>query len=354
MLELGASLNRVAADAPEWPVLTTASESAPWRTLARQLRPLLRVNGLVKLPPELWFTACLACTAAILAGVYRLPFSLPTLAVAEFIGVHYLIPLAGVAVCGACVVAGGGRAAAHTFCVALPCYAVVLVIHFNVKLWAPHINPVLYDSVYWQIDRHLYWLVDLCMTLRTAISGIVPLGGMFYLQGFILLFYVAFCYHAFRTPGKLRQLTMSVLLLQGLGGLAYLALPALGPFLYEQGLNAAVGDVQRDMLDFYRHSVALGSDWLVLHGSDGFVKGLAAMPSLHAGATWLFFIFAWKHAPRLVPFYLPLLAYIFIAAVSTRWHYLVDLPAGMLLAWLSLWLAERLVPDTSEARILAD
>ena len=334
--------------------MTDISDTAPAPRLAELARLVIdSVKKLAMLPPEVLFVAFMACTAVFFSHRYGLPFSLPSLRIAEALGIHYLIPLIGVGICGGCVVAGGGRSGTRLLSIALPCYAAVLLIHFNLKLWAPHINPVLYDDLYWRIDEQLHWLVELCMGTRRALDPVVAPGGLFYLQSFILLFYTAFCYHAFRTPTKLRQLTMSVILLQGLGGLSYLAFPALGPFLYEHGLNSSISDIQRDMLAFYQQSVEIGPSWLAQHGSEGLVKGLGAMPSLHAAGTFLFFLFAWKHARRLAFVYAPFIAYIFVAAVTTRWHYLIDLPAGLVLAFVSVKLAERLVPDETTPRPLA-
>ena len=60
------------------------------------------------------------------------------------------------------------------------------------------------------------------------------------------------------------------------------------------------------------------------------------MPSLHAGGSFLFLLFALRHDRRLVWIMLPLWAFISVDAIANRWHYLVDLPAGMVLAWLSV------------------
>jgi len=273
------------------------------------------------------------------------PFSF-TMAGAPWRAVDWLL---GLGIWGSFALAGNRRCGMHALLVALPCYAAILIIHFNLKLWAPHINPALYDGVYWGIDQQFRWLVDFCMATRVAISGIVPLGSTFYLQSFMLLFYVGFCYHAFRTPEKFRELTIAAMLLQGLGGISYMAFPALGPFLYEHGLNETISDVQQHMLAFYLASVQSGPAWLAQHGSEGLAKGLAAMPSLHAAGTFMFILFAWKHARRLVVFYAPFMLYILVAAVATRWHYLIDLPAGVLLAWISVQLAGRLVPADEAA-----
>jgi hypothetical protein len=54
-----------------------------------------------------------------------------------------------------------------------------------------------------------------------------------------------------------------------------------------------------------------------------------------------------------VPVYLPLVVYIFVAAVSTRWHYLIDLPAGLALAFVCVKLAEWLLPNDPEPQHIA-
>src|SRR3546814_14588429 len=38
--------------------------------------------------------------------------------------------------------------------------------------------------------------------------------------------------------------------------------------------------------------------------------------------------------------YIPILAYILIMAVASRWHYIIDIPVGMTLAWASYKLAD--------------
>src|SRR3546814_1028870 len=102
------------------------------------------------------------------------------------------------------------------------------------------------------------------------------------------------------------------------------------------------------MLEFYRYSVATGPAFLAKHGSINFTVGLAAMPSLHSASAYLFFLFAWKHGKVLVPLYSFILAYILIMAVASRWHYIIDIPVGMTLAWASYKLADWFTPLRSE------
>jgi len=294
--------------------------------------------------PELLFTLGFLLLLLAVSFVLNLPISLPTIGSAAFVGVHYLFPLLGVGVWGAFAMRGQRGSLPWVFLIALPCYAVMLLVHFNFKLWIPHINPNLYDAFYWETDQSMHALVDACITIRRWLDPIISVDGNFYMTGFIVLFYVSFCYHALWTPDRFRQLFLAALLFQGLGTLAYLPFPALGPFIYEPGLGNLVVSAQQDMLKFYQSSVAQGPVWLAANGSAHLVAGLAAMPSLHSGGAFLFFLFAWKHGRILVPLYALILLFIMFAAVATRWHYIIDIPPGLALGWLSVWLAEKLAP----------
>lgn len=296
--------------------------------------------------PELWFTGALLALTFGVSAALGLRFNLPNTDRAAFVGIHYLYPLLGVAVWGAFAMFGQRRNAAKTFLVALPCYAVVLLCHFNLKLWAPHINPVLWDDLYWQTDVALRPLVDLCIAIRHMVAPVIPLESNFYMVAFIAMFYLSFCLHALRNARDFRTLFLAALFFQGMGAIAYLIMPAVGPFLYETGIEPMATAAQNSMLIAYQANVAGGNDWIAEHGAAHLTVGLAAMPSLHTGGSFLFLLFAWRYARVLLPLYLPLFAFISIDAVASRWHYFIDLPVGILLAMGCAWAAEKLNPRT--------
>ena len=298
--------------------------------------------------PEVWFTAALLGLVMMLSMILGFPVHLPQGDQASFVGIHYLYPLAGLAVWGLVAFVGQRRNLAKTFLVALPCYAVVLVCHFNLKLWAPHINPTLWDSTYWRIDTALHPIVATCFAIRRAIAPVIPLESNLYLTAFITMFYVSFCFHAVRSTHDFRTLFLAALLFQGLGALAYLVMPALGPFTFEQGVEPLTTGNQQAMLAAYHANMAGGAQWIAAQGGTFLVAGVAAMPSLHAGGSFLFLRMAWRHARVLVPLYSVLFGYIAIDAIATRWHYLLDLPAGIALALFCVWAAEKLNPRTEE------
>ena len=297
--------------------------------------------------PELAFTLGIAVITAMFCFGWGLPFNLPDPSSAAFVGMHYLYPLLGLFAWAVIAIVGQRNQRAWTFLLALPCYVVVLYCHFNLKLWVPHINPALWDDLYWQIDRALYPLVDASFALRRWGGLVVPLDSPAYLFAFIALFYASFCYHALFTPQHFRKLFLAALLIQGLGALSYMVMPALGPFLYEPGIETLPTSAQAHLLDVYHANIAGGPTWLKEEGRFNLTAGLGAMPSLHSGSTFLFLLFARRYAPVLLPTYCLLFGYILIAAVANRWHYLIDLPVGLLLAWFCYRLSHRLLPEPS-------
>lgn len=295
--------------------------------------------------PEILFTVAMVVIMLLLSAALSLPILLPSIERAEFVGIHYLYPLIGIGVWAVFASIGRRKALPHTFLIAFPCYALVQWAYFNIKLWMPYINPVSFDQIYWEIDQHCRPLVEMTFYIRRATAWLIPLNGNFYIVGFIMMFYVSFCFHALRTPEKFRIVFLSALFFQGLGTLAYIPFPALGPFLFEPGVNEMMTAAQADMLEFHDNIVRQGRGWLGVNGPANMTAGLAAMPSLHAGGSFLFFLLAWRHARILLPLYTPLMFYILVAAVATRWHYLIDLPVGMILARVSVALAEKFGGD---------
>lgn len=315
------------------------------------------------LPAEINITLGMVAATLLLALIFDLPLIYPTSNRASHVGIHYLFPLIGVGIWGIFAFFGQKRRLAQTFLIALPCYAIVLVAHFNVKLWIPHINPWMFDKSYWAIDQALRPLVDASFAASDAVSSVVAHDSNFYMIGFIALFYISFCYHAFRTPDKFRELFLAALLLQVIGSFAYLVAPAVGPFIYEAGNNPMVTTGQWMMHGFFEKSVAGGPEFLAKYGGASFTGGLAAMPSLHTAGGFLFLMFAWKHGRVLVPLYSFIMIFILFTAIATRWHYLIDIPFGALIAWVCIKWAERIVrvdapatasvPDTVPAGAVA-
>ncbi len=304
-----------------------------------------------KIPPEIYISVSFFLLMLAVSFLFDLPIVFPAGDRAAFVGVHYIYPLIGIALLGVLALLFGKRQTAIRFLTAMPCYALVLFAHFNFKLWIPHINPLLLDRFYWSIDTHLQFLVDFSYWARLTLFGFIPSAANFYMISFIMLFYLSFTYFAFRVPQSFGRLTVAVILQQSLGSIAYLIAPAIGPFIYQEGVNPYITQGQLSMLDVYKSSVTEGPAWLAQHGAENFTAGLAAMPSLHVAGAFLFLLFAWREARVLVPLFLFALVFIVVTSIASRWHYLIDLPVGALLAWLSYSLVYRTGFATAEAPV---
>jgi mitochondrial fission protein ELM1 len=229
----------------------------------------------------------------------------------------------------------------------------VLYLNFHVKMWIPFLNPRSYDAVFFAVDDRLRPLIEGLRVVRHTVASVLPAADHWYMLAFFFLFALTFWFHAAgRRTWHVHNL-VALTLAELLGALFYLVAPAVGPFLFEPGDNPVATAAQLRMHADYTALQAAGVTWLEQHGGAYFTAPLAAMPSLHfAGA----FVLAWYAVrARLVvaPLAVALLGWIGIESIVTRWHYLVDLPAGLGVALLSIGLANRICRHRVETEALA-
>ncbi len=119
--------------------------------------------------------------------------------------------------------------------------------------------------------------------------------------------------------------------LYGIGFLGYLVVPAAGPYL-------AMAD---------RFSEPIEGGWLtsvnaslIAAGSNG----TDVFPSLHCAVSCYLLFFDRRFRPRRYRIYLLPCMGLWISTIYLRYHYLIDLIAGFMLAAFSLWLAFKIHP----------
>ncbi len=232
------------------------------------------------------------------------------------------------------------RALTDYFLLAL--FILVIVVHFNIKMWVPVINPRLYDAQYFAVDQALRPVIDLFALLRRAVGAVLPHTDIWYQAGFFSIFVLSFLAHAVGARRWHYHNVLGLLLVEMIGPLTYLIAPAVGPFVFEHGPNAMATAAELSMYDVYRQVQSGGAAWLALNGAGHFAEPLAAMPSLHVGASAVVVYYALRARLRVAPLIVFLFAWIVVESVVARWHYLVDLPAGLAVAALAIALANRL------------
>lgn len=218
------------------------------------------------------------------------------------------------------------------------CFTLILWLHFHIKLWIPLIHPVSYDQIYEAIDRNCFSWLDPIIAWRSHLTQIEWVNHL-YVNLFIGMFLCSFVIHNLRGRSEFRRVFLASLLVQAMGAISYLIAPAVGPFLYHSSANAWTGEVEGYLYNIRLDMLAGGIDWLKANTGQYLACGLAAMPSLHVAASFVFLHYAWRHCRWLTLLYGPAFAWIIFEAMASRWHYAIDLVAGMALACGSIALA---------------
>jgi hypothetical protein len=214
----------------------------------------------------------------------------------------------------------------------LALFIFVIYVHFNIKMWVPVVNPALYDDTYFAIDQALRPFIDLFAWLRGLGARVIPATDIWYQAGFFAVFVLSYLTHSIGDRRWHYHNMIGLLLIEMVGPLSYLLAPAVGPFIFEQGPNVLATNAELTMYEVYKQVLSGGAAWVSAHGGQYFAQPLAAMPSLHVGATFVIVYYAVKARQWVSPLAVFAFAWIVIESVVARWHYLIDLPVGLLLA----------------------
>ncbi len=303
--------------------------------------------------PELWLTGGMVMVMVVLASVLGAPIVFPAGTSLNFLGLHYSLPVAMPLAWFALVLFARAMGFSDrrddiewsqrilrylSFIISL---SIVIWCHLNIKLWIPLLNPSSFDAAYQASDLWLGPLVGGMAWIRAEVAGYVSTVDTWYLFFFIFLFFASFVYHAVFDERNLSRVFLAVLLIEAVGPFCYLIAPAVGPFIYEPSVNQVAHMNQQIMWEAHQDIRRLGTPWLAENGRYYLPAGLAAMPSLHAGAPWIFVHYLYKARSTLLPIASLMFVWILIEAVVAKWHYVVDLPAGIVLAFICIWLSER-------------
>mgnify|MGYP003940068425 FL=1 len=220
--------------------------------------------------------------------------------------------------------------------------AVVLYIHFHLKMWVPLLNDRSFDTTFFAIDEQFRFVIDGMRSVRAAFAKILPGVDSWYDISFFSLFFLSFWCHTAGTRRFLFHNMVAVTLVELVGPLIYLVAPAIGPFVFETGDNAHATVVQGQMHSQFTAMQAGGVPWFEANGAAYFTAPLAAMPSLHVAAAFVLAYYAVCARLLIAPYAVLCVCFIAVEAVVTRWHYLVDIPVGIGLAACAIVVTNRL------------
>ncbi|OGY47583.1 MAG: hypothetical protein A3J62_01700 [Candidatus Buchananbacteria bacterium RIFCSPHIGHO2_02_FULL_38_8] len=218
-------------------------------------------------------------------------------------------------------------------------FAVIIYLHFNFKLWAQILNHFLFDDFYLSLDQKFQPLLDF-FDFFYYFAGLNLVSNLnLYHSLFVFMFAFSFILASLNKDRtviiKIVTATALVLLI---GGIAYSFAPAIGPFIYRDGLSNTDALFQQKMLNSYQDFVASQGQ---NYQKENFVNAIAAMPSLHIANALVFVYFAYYYFRHFFPVFLIIFIFLVIEALVLRWHYLIDIPAGVAVAMLSIFLANK-------------
>ena len=215
-----------------------------------------------------------------------------------------------------------------------------LLAHFytHLKLTVPLLNPRLFDTQLWEIDRWLPFGLSPNVFFLTLFSEPVLLKAIDWSYAYfffpVLLGSIAF-FFSFSSKRLRLAFTAGYAAIWSIGAWLYLLVPALGPCYDLPGLWSDTWvhmpishGAQLGLIDSYRQVLEMK-----IGGGLHVALGVAAFPSLHLASQ--FFIARWaRRVSRPLGFLLYItVAVMFVGSIVTGWHYMVDSVAGILLAW---------------------
>jgi hypothetical protein len=219
------------------------------------------------------------------------------------------------------------------------------------KVHVPLLRAEALDGELWRLDQWLHLGVSPAVFAAELVAG-TPAANWLDQWYFLWLTTVVGMQSAVFLSSRAdrrRNFAFACLVLWIAGAWLYVALPAVGPAF-------AVPEVFREALSGMPHAAGiqrrLWANYLDVAASRAGVPlppmkpflAVAAMPSIHVGAHWLFALWARRRAPRLFLPWAVATMLTFFGSLATGWHYAVDGYAGMLLAWGAIRLADRLEP----------
>lgn len=225
-------------------------------------------------------------------------------------------------------------------------FAAALMVHVYcwIKITIPVLHRPLFDQQLWDLDRVLFFGISPNIFFLNLFSSHAALTVVDYTYGpiFLIGLFVAFSYFASSPSNRLRIAFITGHAFMWIAAAwLYVLIPSLGPAYgfphvwmeYTKSLPRTQG-LQAQLWVNYSKVLRLREGLPLTNGPVNILHGIAAFPSMHvAFQTFIFLWFrrVWKWGELLFAIFVLM---IFLGALITGWHYLVDLYAGILLAWI--------------------
>jgi hypothetical protein len=207
----------------------------------------------------------------------------------------------------------------------LSLFAPFLLSYFQLRDILPAVSSRALDAEILELDLWLFGFEPALAWDRFVTPATTEWFSFFYFSyfGLLMLFCLAFLL-VVRDKALTARFSFGLFAIYGTAHLVYMLVPGYGPYKY------LAGSFQNELAGgFFWHAV-----WDTVQAG-GAMKDI--FPSLHTAAPTFFTLFAFTHRDRRIFRVLfPILAFftsqIIVATMFLRWHYLIDIFAGLTLA----------------------
>jgi len=180
------------------------------------------------------------------------------------------------------------------------------------------------------LDQRLFGFQASLVLQRIISPGLTGWMEFAYFYHILNIPLVACVLYLSRDRSRFREMMSGLMVVSFLGLLGYLLVPAIGPMYtlrdqYTVPLRQPLGVFSRevDFMDFAR----IRRD---------------VFPSMHVAISFVVWLYAYRNSKKLFWILSPLVVSLWFSTLYLRYHYLVDVLVGLVLAPLSFWIANAL------------
>lgn len=195
------------------------------------------------------------------------------------------------------------------------------------------------DSMLIAVDQRLFGFQASVAMQRLISPPLTAWMDFAYFYHVLNIPIVACFIYLMRPRRRFREAMTGLIVVCFFGFLGYLAVPAIGPMYtlrtqYTLSLDTplALFNRQVEFMDFAR----IQRD---------------VFPSMHVAISFVMWLYAYRNSRRLFWILSPLILSLWVSTVYLRYHYLIDVVAGMILAPLCYWLSNFLFAHLEEIPI---
>jgi len=223
------------------------------------------------------------------------------------------------------------------------CYLIIILIFKEIYRMVHPIHPTDYDQLLIAIDRWMFgvnptqWIGQFAHPLLTEILQIAYFS---YYILFIVLGVELYRRYAIQDFDKVAFMIVYGFYLSYLG---YFVLPGVGPRFTLHDFSSLETDLPGVWLTYFLRSIINAGESIPQSHIDAVnLVQRDIFPSGHTQLTIIVMALGFRYKTRARWLLLALGSLLIVATVYLRYHYVVDLIAGALVAWFTLWTGDKL------------